>query len=756
MIKLERRIKNQLKHVKYDLNTRELIKYLNNIIVFESIFLNQTKINKKLAYRVINNIKKFDKNFVKKFEKQNIDNQYTKEVHNYINYFIKFINTNKVFLENYILETEKTIINALLDKNLSSSINLVNENMVDIIKKQKLILHTKNLKLSNRKMIYKLHQRIFFKVSPFANFTETSLLNKKINKQESLWELSLNFLYRVLDFEVLKRFEKQKLRFNDTMIQKDNNIWITGFVNQQTNLYKNNQITICIKDKKSKDILKYLNNKFQDRYFTIENSKYLSDNINFLKKLFEHGYIFYSKPNKPQKCLKKLFSISKNRIYLKILENINNQNFFELKINLHKIMLETKIKMEINKIVYIDSVYYNSNNKFNIKLNNNFIWLFNLFNDDVWLQKYLFLKWNKEDSKLSIKSNAKNFRDISQKVVDYYILNSGSTYGYFENFKINDKEMIELNEYRMNILNDICKFSNLTNSWLNDIKKNLNGKISNTSDYSLFGHLNDEEFILNHVYSGSTKYKNRFLKYFEKNSEICETNQLKNYDFPINLGFNANYRENFNLIKIPNCENIKGQINWYEIELLKKDNTIKTFYNGEEINIQFGGTLIPLVIPPIINVLSKLNNSGGMYFTFTELIIRKYYNENKNELKEITIFDTKKIANIVIHRKSFLITNLNIINKIKNLNSFNIMETWIEILLYFLQNKLPLQFYSLDIRVKFNENYQVKNKEKPIYIDLLNYPTSIFSLIISDENFIFIQENYPKNNKKEYIYELQR
>ena len=687
---------------------KKLILYSNNKFIIE----NERVMNEMiLLFIEITNILNNLKNEYNIFKENNINNDNKILVSKFI-----YININDNTINNYF--DNKSIINNIDENRIIKNNIIIFLTLLYIINLDRSqILNLKFEKINNY-TTYSINGNIYF--------DKVKIYISKQNKYENILNYNLLcYLIYYLSNLVIKNnlwikytFEKNEninnLRiFISTMIDQLN------FICNNNNYFYNSKINIII--------------KFMNLYYYKVNNIYDDNEIIELIKNKLNKKIIVDNGKLKIKKEKEIPNITFDNIKY---ENINNiqdvmtrqKKYLNKNNNIQKIKYNKEFINNIIKI-NIDNIYYNYDEKGNIKINKNNN---NKINKDIFIK--IIDNINNRKRKINTKINNKKIKKKKnlQKINDKY--NNKKYYDEFINI-LNDKFNNELNVNILKIkINDneyIIDHDYKGNKLKNKLILNMN-QITQVVNKNLLQYVNNKQNIIIQYYD-----INRMnLLYYKENNKIT---YVKYDDNNLILNYSLKYKLN----------KLGYILNKYEIN--KNEDIIKL------INVRY--SKIKDIINNFLNIVTKINNNTIDIKIYRESFKGLNINlPNINKIKKIIFIDD--IIEYNINSKK-LLYNLDELEEIIGLNKCSKLINYFCKLLIKIyninnNNSIVLSFITLFINNSFDESFTYFNNKNKISSVIFDYyqdygrylnnmlSTEYIDQIIDNNKFLF-EENLTSN-----------
>ena len=653
----------------------------------------------------------------------NLKNEYNIFKENNIN------NDNKILVSKfiYININDNTINNYFDNKSIINNIdeNRIIKNNIIIFLTLLYIINLDRSQILNLKF-EKINNYTTYSINGNIYFDKVKIYISKQNKYENILNYNLLcYLIYYLSNLVIKNnlwikytFEKNEninnLRiFISTMIDQLN------FICNNNNYFYNSKINIII--------------KFMNLYYYKVNNIYDDNEIIELIKNKLNKKIIVDNGKLKIKKEKEIPNITFDNIKY---ENINNiqdvmtrqKKYLNKNNNIQKIKYNKEFINNIIKI-NIDNIYYNYDEKGNIKINKNNN---NKINKDIFIK--IIDNINNRKRKINTKINNKKIKKKKnlQKINDKY--NNKKYYDEFINI-LNDKFNNELNVNILKIkINDneyIIDHDYKGNKLKNKLILNMN-QITQVVNKNLLQYVNNKQNIIIQYYD-----INRMnLLYYKENNKIT---YVKYDDNNLILNYSLKYKLN----------KLGYILNKYEIN--KNEDIIKL------INVRY--SKIKDIINNFLNIVTKINNNTIDIKIYRESFKGLNINlPNINKIKKIIFIDD--IIEYNINSKK-LLYNLDELEEIIGLNKCSKLINYFCKLLIKIyninnNNSIVLSFITLFINNSFDESFTYFNNKNKISSVIFDYyqdygrylnnmlSTEYIDQIIDNNKFLF-EENLTSN-----------
>lgn len=471
-----------------------------------------------------------------------------------------------------------------------------------------------------------------------------------------------------------------------------------------------------------------------------------------------------------------------------ILENFDNndsktqqQNFIHISKYLDNICDYLDIeKMDKGRMLYQDAV----SSKIGIYNNENYIehkeslcllmQFFNVFNSPYIIKKLISKEFKNVYGLNKIRMD-KNWEEIIRVLSDSYLKNIGIWGKQFSK---------DNNNYQNDLVNKINAQKNIFIDYIEENIENKDGiyidkvfidtildnlpldLFSERQSNSFFIQHNKEKLILNHFYEGNLTYYSRFIKLNSKiqKSEVLSkyiTENIKKYNFlDVNstFGFNANSRYNITdkKIQIMNIPDIGSdtdeliEYDWKKLEFsIDENDNLSVYHGNEKVTISFLGSLIPMLLPGVVAILTMFSRGVTLYSDFSKLIIDIAKNKMSYNDKVCIVPQVIFNNNIILSRKKWII----------NLEKIDLAfkDTIDKTLEYLIKNELPYRCFISNLE----ENYDFEKQSKPQYMDFTSPSLfKLFQQLIKESKYIILEEILPLYDREEcsteYILEITK
>lgn len=301
--------------------------------------------------------------------------------------------------------------------------------------------------------------------------------------------------------------------------------------------------------------------------------------------------------------------------------------------------------------------------------------------------------------------------------------------------------------------------------WYSRLQRTMNLDVTPLSSTVLFQKSADN-YVLNKLYAGNLKL---FIRYFQFEEGLYEDEDFKQYvksSFPEDMleiregfGFNANYHQRFikQRLMIPFSKSYEKD------KFVKRSKDLVYQYNEETetvdiieeskqekpLDIDYIGSLVDYMLPPSIRMLTTMMSPrlDARYFDLWE------FEEDKEDLI-LDYLPRLDIGNITMMRERWLISVKHLIKG----HYTSDYEFYSAMVNRFKENELPLEFFASKYIAEDDFDFESANRSemKPIYLNL-GSPLFVkeFRKLFQDEQYIVIEEFYPKKSHESYNTEYQ-
>lgn len=276
---------------------------------------------------------------------------------------------------------------------------------------------------------------------------------------------------------------------------------------------------------------------------------------------------------------------------------------------------------------------------------------------------------------------------------------------------------------------------------------------------NIFAQVNRESMVINHIYPGQGMFFNRFIKYFNEDtqklyasaqlSKTCDENVI---DIEGVFGFNANLRFSITnkSLSLPYHKPLKGSLSLDDLKMdyNEETKTIQFQHKHDRVRPLFLGTLVITAVPVPIGMLNTLGSNSAPLSNYFEILFNK--DGEISHLPRISFLNDD--SEVVTSREKWRIST-DFFSDLK-IRDFN---TWFWIQRFFYENQLPRRFYVRSGDEKDYSSLNEKGNYKPQFINISSpASTDLFIKTITNNQYLLIEEEYPSNTNqvpREYIFE---